>query len=226
MYRWGPKLPVAGFGAPFCNTVDETDLRHRAIAQSGASLLALQRAEVMKEQTAWSFSLGQWMGVNVRIHMFVLLFALVTISLAWHFDEPGTLLPAMGLATAVAVSWIAALVIHESGHFLVAGHLGGDIRSATLYPWGSDFDTSSAAGWTRFFVYLAGPAANLFAAAFLSVVLIAFRKDDAPISPGFFNLLNPDNLLLNKFILDDCLRILIWANWLLAVINLVPAFFV
>jgi len=177
----------------------------------------------MKEQTAWSFSLGQWMGVQVRIHMFVLLFALISISFPWIVDQPTTLMQDMSLSAAVAFGWIVALLIHEAGHFLVAAHLGGDIRSATLFPWGSDFETSSAAGWTRFFVYLAGPAANLFAAAFLSVVLLAFRKD-APITPNFFNLLSPEDLVLNKSILDDFLRIAIWANWLVAVINLVPSF--
>lgn len=177
----------------------------------------------MREQTAWSFSIGHWMGVRVRIHMFVLLFAVLSLSLSWQLDSPGDVLSTTSLPISIACAWLFALVLHEAGHFFVAAHLGSEIRSATLLPWGSDFTSSGRSGWTRFFVYLAGPASNLFAAAFLSVVLIAFRKD-SPITPGFFNLLRPEQLLLNQSAFDDCIRIAIFANWLLAIINLVPAF--
>jgi Zn-dependent protease len=178
---------------------------------------------MMTEQTAWSFSIGHWMGVRVRIHMFVLLFAVLCLSLAWQLDSPGYVLSATALPIAIIGAWLAALVIHEAGHFFVAAHFGCEIPSATLLPWGSDFTSTSRPGWARFFIYLAGPASNLFAAAFLSVVLIAFRND-SPITPGFFNLLQPDQLLLNQSAFDDGLRIAIFANWLLAVVNLVPAF--
>ena len=177
----------------------------------------------MKEQTAWSFSIGHWLGVRVRLHMFVLLFALVSLSLSWQLDSVGGALSSTALPFSIAVAWLVSLVIHETGHFFVAAHLGSRIRSATLLPWGSDFTATGRPGWTRFFVYLAGPASNLFAAAFLSVVLIAFRKD-SPITPGFFNPLHPEQLMLNQSAFDDCIRLTIFANWFLAVINLVPAF--
>ena len=178
----------------------------------------------MRDQTDWSLSIGTWFGVPIRIHMFVLLFAVLSISLAWQFDGPGgEVVSPAALPFAIGMAWLVALVLHEVGHILAAAHLGGEILSATILPWGSDFEASNGPGWSRVFIYLAGPAANLFVAAFLTAVLIAFRKE-APISPGFFNLLAPERLLLNNNTLDDFVRLVIFANWLMAMINLVPAF--
>ena len=76
----------------------------------------------MRDQAIWSVSLGRWNGVQLRLHMFFLLFAAFTLYLSWR-EEPA----------AADMVWIAAgslgillvsVVLHELGHYFAAVRFG------------------------------------------------------------------------------------------------------
>ena len=41
----------------------------------------------MRDQAIWSVSLGRWGGVQVRLHMFFVLFAAFTLYLSWLYGQ-------------------------------------------------------------------------------------------------------------------------------------------
>lgn len=65
----------------------------------------------------WSFGLGSWWGVPVRLHLFLVLFcvALVSMTLA--------AMPAEALLTLAVI--LISLLLHEAAHALAAVKLGG-----------------------------------------------------------------------------------------------------
>lgn len=176
----------------------------------------------MRDQTAWSFSLGHWLGVPVRVHMLVVLFALCSSYLAWKASEwlPGT--DSLTLVVSVAIGWAIALIVHDFGHAFVAANLGCNVRRFLVFPWGAQFEIPPTHGWNRFLIHLAGPGANLFAALVVAVSSIAMF--DTRIEPSFFDPLRPDRLLESSSAWENAVRVTIWMNWFLALVNLTPAF--
>jgi stage IV sporulation protein FB len=175
----------------------------------------------MRDQTNWSLSLGVWGKLHVRLHIFFLLFAVVTLYLSC-FDgvSPGV----QGVDWLAGVSLLILLVsvlIHEFGHAFAARRLGGSIAETTLVPWGgiaTIHPPRSARG--EALVHLAGPAANALACILLTPLV--FLIDE--ISPlALLHPLQPTNVAEGS-ILAATVKLSFWINWLLVIINLVPAY--
>jgi Zn-dependent protease len=164
----------------------------------------------------WSLSLGHWAGIHVRIHIFLLLFAV--LSLAYM---PVDLYWPAFLTLAVAA---ASLALHEAAHALAALRVGGKVDTVILGPVGGLVSPRVPdEPEVQLFVALAGPIMHLSL-----VVVAAVGLTLAGYSDVILELLKPLNLSLyddgstNTWLLVG--KLTLWLNWMLMLLNLLPAY--
>lgn len=160
----------------------------------------------------WSFPLGRWFGVDLRIHTFFLLllgFCLLSTGVAGLPAWRGIML------------WLLLLLavfVREVARVIVAAWHDLQIRSILLLPIGGLFSYATpesaeraVEGWVQIILALSGPIASLlFAAIIAGLVATA-----APAVPIFAHpLITPTHLI----------RSTIWLSALLGVLNLLPAY--
>src|SRR6476620_9788234 len=107
----------------------------------------------------WSIPLGRWMGVELRVHTFFLLLAVVCMGLG-AADGVGR---GMGLFLAL----VLAVVVREIARLLAAAWLGLRLRAILLLPIGGLFayanpesQENANQGCGQFAMALAGPVIN------------------------------------------------------------------
>src|SRR5579862_7956440 len=79
----------------------------------------------------WSIPMGRWMGVELRVHTFFLLLAVVCLGLGASDGIP------RGLT--LFLTLVLAVVVRETGRLLVAAWLGLQLRAMLLLPVGGLF---------------------------------------------------------------------------------------
>src|SRR3954454_2045369 len=119
----------------------------------------------------WSIPLGRWMGVEMRVHTFFLLLAVVCLGLG-AADGIGR---GMGLFLALVV----AVVVREIARLLVAAWLGLRLRALLVLPLGGLFAYSNpesqqiaTQGAGQFLLAFAGPVANGASALVLAATFL------------------------------------------------------
>ncbi len=154
--------------------------------------------------------LGRWAGVEMRMHLFFPLLALVFIGIAGSAHWP------RGLALFFFL--VAAVITRETARLLTAAWLGLRLRAVLLLPFGglfayADPESQERAnqGAGQFALALAGPLANWATALVLAAAVLG--------ASGGINLLAQP--LLSS---GDLLRSLIWMQALLGLLHLVPAY--
>jgi Zn-dependent protease len=153
----------------------------------------------------WSWHLGRILGIPTRIHAsFALLLLWVGVT-TWQAAHSGAAV-VFGLGFALAI--FACVLLHEFGHALVARRFGIETRRITLLPIGgvAELERSPTDPRAEMWIAAAGPAVNLAIAAVLS--LVGFTT-------GAFAGAGIAAVVFNG---------LVWANLMLAVFNLIPAF--
>jgi Zn-dependent protease/predicted transcriptional regulator len=160
---------------------------------------------------SWSIPAGRFFGANVRIH---LTFVLLLIYL-WSIETYHHPVKDWWRALALVGIIFGAVVLHEIGHALGALRSGGKAtRSVVLMPIGSvamlDEADRQIDEKREFRMALAGTSLNLLLALLVGSVLLGI----------------PQVHLLSKPFLDsyNLPRSLVWANLLLAGLNLLPAY--
>ena len=160
----------------------------------------------------WSFPVGRFLGVEVRIHAFFVLLLGMSISFGSILSGSGS----SGLGLWLML--LSAVLIREIARATVCAWFGLDIRSILLMPTGglpifaSQDDTARASSpRIERWLAVAGPLANVLA----GVLLFGFI---AGVSPEVHLLARP---LVSPSVL---LRSLIWVQILLGAIHLLPAF--
>ncbi|HTV16235.1 MAG TPA: CBS domain-containing protein [Acidobacteriaceae bacterium] len=161
---------------------------------------------------AWSMPLGRWFGVHLRIHYFFLLllfFGVLSTSLANIASWRGVML------------WcilVAAVLGRETVRALVAAWHGLSVRSILLLPIGGLFSYASpemaeqaAEGWPQIALTVAGPIANLIAAALVAALIAGAT---AQVHVVALPIVTPSHLM----------RSVVWLNVALAVMNCIPAY--
>jgi Zn-dependent protease len=163
----------------------------------------------------WSVSLGHWAGIHVRIHIFLLLFAVV--SLAYM---PVDLYRPAFLTLAVA---LGSLLLHEAAHALAATRVGGKVDTIILGPVGGLVSPRVPdEPEVQLFVALAGPIMHLSLVVAAAVALALAGNTNIltllqPLNLSLYDDINPNSwLLLGKLTL--------WLNWMLMLLNLLPAY--
>lgn len=154
--------------------------------------------------SAWSFRLGRFAGIELRVHITFLLLVL------WFwlagFSLGGEQAALREVAIMIAV--FGCIVLHEFAHALTAKHFGIGTRQITLWPIGgvASLERIPESGREELLITLAGPATNLLIAA----LLVGLGAD---LWGGFADIEN-----------TDALSRIALANFVLAVFNLLPAF--
>lgn len=162
----------------------------------------------------WSFSLGRWWGVPVRLHIFFLLF----VVLAFAFLTGELLWDGMLALTVLFVS----IVLHEIGHALATHRVGGKVDAIVLSPVGGLVaprvpDEPDV----QVFVAISGPIVHL-ALVVGAAIAIAIGSD----AQAIVELLNP--VIPAGIVEGDTwlvvAKLTLWINWVLMLLNLLPAY--
>ncbi len=152
------------------------------------------------------------MGVEIRIHTFFVMLAVVFMLVANAAGVSST----AGLALWVLV--FAAVVVREIGRLLVAGWLGLRLRTILILPIGGLFayanpesQERSSSGSAQYALAAAGPIANISTAAILAAGAMG--------ASGSFPLLTPPLVSPTTLV-----RSLIWLQAALGLLHLLPAY--
>jgi Zn-dependent protease len=153
----------------------------------------------------WSWHIGRILGIPTRIHAS---FALVLLWIGfstWN-DLNSGIAVMFGVGFALAV--FACVLLHEFGHALVARRFGIETRRITLLPIGgvAELERTPEDPRAELWIAAAGPAVNFAIAGVLGVVGWGL---------GIF---------AGSGLLSLVFSGLLWANLMLGLFNLVPAF--
>lgn len=175
----------------------------------------------MGNQKTWSISLGTWGGLQVRVHCLFLLFAAFTLFLGWNAGAQAAgewgALPVAGGALGVL---FLSVLLHELGHYLGALRLGGDCSELVLGPLGGlGAMRPPLEPLSETFMHLAGPGVNVCVCLVSAAICLASGSSVV----GLLNPIQPAGLLEGEGWLIAT-RLTFWINWVLLLVNLLPAF--
>jgi Zn-dependent protease len=159
----------------------------------------------------WSFPIGRFLGVDVRIHTFFLLLLALSISYASVSGATG----ARGFALWLLL--LLAVLVRESARAVGAAWFGLDVRSILLLPTGGLFSYASSEATEKAEtpgmqkrMAVIGPIANIG----FGLLLVAMSLTAAP----------DVNLIERPWMSPShLLRAAVWVNLLLGLVNLLPA---
>jgi len=158
----------------------------------------------------WSIPLGRWMGVELRMHAFFPLLALVCLALS----------TTDGLGRGLVLFFVlaAAVLVRETARLMAAAWLGLRLRAVLLLPIGGLFayanpesQEGAGQGSTQFILSFTGPLANLATALVLAATFAGAGGDIHLFDMPFITA-------------GHLLRSLVWMNVALALVHLVPAY--
>jgi Zn-dependent protease/predicted transcriptional regulator len=165
----------------------------------------------MKGMRGWSFPIGRFLGVDIRIHTFFLLLLGVAVSYGSVAGSTG------GRGFGLWLLLLLAVAVREIARAIAAAWFGLDLRSILLLPTGGlmVFATPEAteradAPDVQKRLALVGPVANIGFGLLLAAIVLT---------------VTPQISLLERpwIALPHLLRSAVWINLLLGVVNLLPA---
>ncbi len=165
---------------------------------------------------SWSLCLARWRRFELRIHISLVLLALIAIAYSFETETPFGLL----LLGALLLS----LIVHEAAHAWVAIRLGGEVRRVVLGPQGGlESPHVPDEPEPQICTAMAGPVAHLSLTVIGTAVLAAMGDKSE-----LLRLFNPANLqdagALDTDHFVTFMRSLVWVNWLLFLLNWIPAY--
>src|ERR1700742_4406442 len=121
----------------------------------------------------WSFPLGRWMGVEIRIHTFFILLLGICMAYAESVHLP------MSRGAGLWLVLLSAVAVREVARMMVAAYHGLQLRNILLLPIGglvayANAESAENAGTTRvqWRMALAGPIANLTFAGVVAMLIL------------------------------------------------------
>jgi Zn-dependent protease len=158
----------------------------------------------MRDPLTWSFPLGRLFGINIRIHILFVIFALAMVARAATVKDPPAPQPAypaglwLDALILVGLAFLAVL-LHELGHCLSARMVDGDAPEILLWPLGGlaplDLPHTPRA---NFIAAAAGPAVNLLLCVSMGLLLGAYSLRPS-LNPWSQDAVNPTALRLFKW---------------------------
>ena len=175
----------------------------------------------MREHSLWSIGLGRWGGVTVRLHMFFVLFAALTLMLASQHGLQNGQAGFVGLAVGSLVLLLLSVLLHELAHAVVAVRLGAYVDQIVVGPIGGMVPFRMPSNpRCELVISVAGPLANLLI-CLICVPIVWLWLDLSPIS--LLNPLQPFNLISGT-IVQVSFKLAFWINWFLFLVNVLPAY--
>jgi len=169
-------------------------------------------ARYNRTMRGWSIPLGRWMGVELRIHAFFPLLALVCLALS-AAEQKG-----VGRGLGLFLVLVAAVLVREAARLIAAAWLGLRLRAVLMLPIGGLFayanpesQEGATQGSTQFILAFTGPIANLATACVLACMFVG--------AAGAMHLFEPPFISAGHL-----LRSMVWMQVALALIHLVPAY--
>lgn len=172
----------------------------------------------MRDLLTWSLNLGRWGGVYVRLHSLFLLAAIYSLHAAATYE--GRSLAWFGLAGVGIL--LGSTLLHELGHGLAARRFGGSQHAIVLWPFGGLAPAQVVEPRAELAVALCGPILNLLVCCAAAPILISAGSDLVML----FDPLRPPLGFATKapgLAWQACLELVFWINWMLAIVNLLPA---
>jgi Zn-dependent protease len=157
----------------------------------------------------WSARIGRFAGIDIFVH------ATFPLLLIWvgfiYWAETGTVEGVIAGITLILTLFVC-VVLHEYGHALTARRFGIGTRHITLLPIGGValLEKMPSEPRQEVVVALAGPAVNVAIAAGVALLIAATGQ--------------PGSVFELSFTQSDFLRSVLFANIMLAVFNMIPAF--
>lgn len=174
----------------------------------------------MRDNAPWTIPLGRWGEIPVRLHIFFVLTAAGTLYVAWlagqwELTEGGLWLGLLGVCL-----YSASVGLHAAGHVYAATQLGTAAEPLVVGPLGDLAECGSSRNpRSQLIVALAGPAVNLLVALACMPGVIAAGEGQLA---GLLNPFAPVGLAGSATWMV-ALKLALWINWMLAVVNLLPA---
>jgi stage IV sporulation protein FB len=170
----------------------------------------------MGELSSWSLSLGRWHTVTVRLHVFFFLFAVQALYIASRATEQGMVV----FAVACIFILLGSVLLHEIGHCWAAARVGGHAEQIVLWPLGGLIPPYVPPDpQLELVTALAGPVVNMVLMLLAAPPLLASGQDLL----GLFVPLAPAALTEGPAWIVG-FKLVFWINWLLVLVNLLPAF--
>ncbi|HET6882742.1 MAG TPA: site-2 protease family protein [Pirellulales bacterium] len=169
----------------------------------------------MRDLLSWNISLGRWGGVQLRLHVFFVLFALVALLLV----PSGANQKLFWETTAVLGIFLVSVLLHEIGHTLAAWRVGGSVDQIVLWPLGGLTQVNlSHDPQSEWIIAITGPLVNVGICLLTTLVLVAERFNPVDLLNPLLPPVEPAGLTW----LNAC-QWLLWINWLLFLVNCLPA---
>src|SRR5277367_3847612 len=168
-------------------------------------------AHTIGDMRGWSFPIGRFLGVDVRIHTFFLLLLGLSISYASITGATG------GRGFALWLLLLLAVVVRELSRAIGAAWFGLELRSILLLPTGGLFSYATpeatelaATPGMQKRMGVIGPTANIVFGLLLAGIALTFSPEVNLYERPW---MSPLHLL----------RAAVWVNLLLGAVNLLPA---
>jgi Zn-dependent protease len=160
----------------------------------------------------WSIPCGNWFMTRVRVSLLVPLLILCAM-------------PKFGLRLSLVMGaiFLASLLVHELAHVFAVRLTGGVGNEVLIWPLGGlAFVQPAATFRSQFLTPAAGPFANLVVCGSISAFLWRTGAFPAVLNPLIFPV-DPSHAL-GEYWVNDVLKVGFWCNWILLLVNLLPAF--
>lgn len=169
----------------------------------------------MRDLLSWNISLGRWAGVHIRLHVFFVLFALVALLMGPSGADQKLFWETAG----VLGIFLFSVLMHEIGHCIAAWRVGGIVDQVVLWPLGGLTQVNfSHDPQSEFVTAVTGPLVNL-ALCLLALPMLVLEQSNLA---GLLNPLAPPVNANGLNWLNAC-EWLFWTNWLLTLVNCLPA---
>jgi Zn-dependent protease len=166
----------------------------------------------------WSVSVGRWSGIQVRLHIFFLIFAGLAIAFS---TLPDMDILGDGLLTLAVI--LVSVVLHEAAHAIAAIRVGGKVDAIVLGPVGGLVSPRVPdEPEIHLTVALAGPIVHLMLIVAAAAILASAGYSDIL---GLMHPLTPSpDLVAEGSRWLELVKLTLWLNWVLLLLNLLPAY--
>lgn len=174
----------------------------------------------------WSVPIGRVLGIEVRIHLFFLIFMLVQLGWSLSPDQGHSVSFALGITAMLLGVLFMVVLLHEFGHCLACRAAGGTADEILMWPLGGLAFCAPPHRWKAHFVtVIGGPLVNVAICLILVPVLGVLSGTWWGVAlPNPFSLSGLHDQAVSSSLWLTALFLLHWVSLALLLFNLLPMF--